>query len=58
MQGPSFRLDRQTFAVLRDNEAPKPGMVFGIDAEFVALAHADKVLQGSAPPPAPHFRSI
>lgn len=45
MQGPTFRLDRPTFTVLRDNELPKPGMVFGIDAEFVALAHADKVLQ-------------
>eukprot|EP00208_Stichococcus_sp_RCC1054_P007145 CAMPEP_0206139688 /NCGR_PEP_ID=MMETSP1473-20131121/7013_1 /ASSEMBLY_ACC=CAM_ASM_001109 /TAXON_ID=1461547 /ORGANISM="Stichococcus sp, Strain RCC1054" /LENGTH=1376 /DNA_ID=CAMNT_0053533577 /DNA_START=121 /DNA_END=4251 /DNA_ORIENTATION=- len=45
LQGPTFRLDRPTFTVLRDNELPKPGMVFGIDAEFVALAHADKVLQ-------------
>lgn len=48
-QGAAYRLDRQTFTVLRDNELPKPGVVFGMDAEFVALSQGDKLLQGRVP---------
>lgn len=47
MQGPHARVERN-FTVLHEVEAPRPGMVFGIDAEFVALSQPDKVLQGCA----------
>ncbi len=49
-QGPNARLERPTFTVLREEELPRPGMVFGIDAEFVAVSRPDKVLQGWAHP--------
>lgn len=47
LQGPSAQVE-QNFTVLQEDEAPTPGMVFGIDAEFVALSRPDKVLQGCA----------
>lgn len=37
------------FTVLAEKGLPRPGMVFGIDAEFVALSRPDKILQGCAP---------
>ena len=40
-----MRLERP-FVVLEERELPRHGMVFGIDAEFVALSRPDKVLQG------------
>ncbi len=48
-QGPNARLERPLFTVLAEEELPRPGMVFGIDAEFVALSRPDKILQGCAP---------
>jgi hypothetical protein len=51
LQGPSALVERN-FTVLGEDEAPRPGTVFGIDAEFVALTQADKVLQGCVMPAA------
>lgn len=45
MQGPGAPVERN-FTVLQEDEALRPGTVFGIDAEFVALSQPDKVLQG------------
>ena len=49
LQGPHAPVERN-FTPLQDDEALRPGTVFGIDAEFVALSQPDKVLQGCAPP--------
>ena len=40
----------RNFTPLQEDEAPQPGTVFGIDAEFVALSQPDKVLQGCVKP--------
>jgi hypothetical protein len=40
----------RNFTPLQEDEAPQPGTVFGIDAEFVALSQPDKVLQGCVSP--------
>jgi hypothetical protein len=45
MQGPNAPVERN-FTVLQEDEVPRPGTLFGIDAEFVALSQPDKVLQG------------
>lgn len=43
VQGPHARLEAPPYQVLQ--HPPVPGMLLGIDAEFVALAPAEKVMQ-------------
>ena len=45
LQGSSLRRRVPTFEPLGPDEAPHAGMLLGIDAEFVALSHPQKVLR-------------
>ena len=45
LQGSSLRRRMPTFEPLGPDEAPHAGMLLGIDAEFVALSHPQKVLK-------------
>jgi hypothetical protein len=42
----SGRQLKQTFVPFGPDERPGPGMLFGLDAEFVALSPPDKVVRG------------
>ena len=56
VQGPSVKRHARNFEPLSPEERKGAGLLLGIDAEFVAHAPAEKVMQGSAPsPPAPLF---
>ena len=52
VQGPSVKRHARNFEPLSPEELKGPGLLLGIDAEFVAHAPAEKVMQGSAPAPA------
>lgn len=51
VQGPSVKRHARNFEPLSPEELKGPGLLLGIDAEFVAHAPAEKVMQGSAPSP-------
>ncbi len=40
------RMPQATFVPLTEDEAPAPGMLLGLDAEFVALSQPDRRLIG------------
>lgn len=46
VQSPTVRLKPATFKPLEQEELPHPGMLLGIDAEFVALSPPDKAVKG------------
>lgn len=46
VQGPSVKQHPRSFQSLTPEEQPRPGMLLGIDAEFVAHWPAQKVMQG------------
>ena len=46
LQGPAAKLAPRSFVPLSDEEAPRPGMLLGLDAEFVALSQPEKRLVG------------
>ena len=46
VQGPSVKQHPRSFHPLTATEPPSPGMLLGIDAEFVAHWPAQKVMQG------------
>lgn len=51
VQGPSVKRHVRNFEPPSPEELRAPGLLLGIDAEFVAHAPAEKVMQGSAPSP-------
>lgn len=49
IQGTASRLAPPTFLPLTEAEEPCPGLLLGLDAEFVALSLPDSRLSGCAP---------
>eukprot|EP00887_Chlorella_sp_A99_P005338 scaffold1.g5338.t1 len=45
LQSPKVRLHRPTFTPLGPEEQPRPGMLFALDAEFVAYSPPEKVMR-------------